>query len=108
MNEALDHARATAYLSASSKLLELIVAFWYKLTQAATAKTPLSVLFHNWVAGRMEGGQPNDPVLITVNGDVANAVTGVEESAKRLANAACQILMEMTCCGVFTIGASPG
>lgn len=100
----MDQAQVTAYLTASSKLLTVLVAFWTRLTQAVTAKEPLNVLFHNWVGGNMEAKHASCDLFTVLNSHIVYAVGNTQQASASLADAICIILVEMVSCGAFHVG----
>lgn len=89
-------------VTASSKLLTVLTAYWNKLTLATTAKEPLNVLFHNWTCGLMEVGCVGPEAVI--HRFMIDAVDEVEKAQKKLADASCLVFIELVCCGAFVIG----
>lgn len=104
MSAILDDAKREAIVTAGEKLLVLLVAFWTKIAQAATAKEPLGVLIHGWATARTDGSGVADQSLCELHTLATRAVTGADAVAKDLVEAACYVLIELICNGTFTVG----
>lgn len=104
MSVILDDAKSEAVVTAGVKLLSLLIAFWTKIAQAATAKEPLGVLIHDWAVAKTDGSGVADQSLCELHIMVTRAITGADVVAKDLVETACYVLIELTCNGTFTIG----
>lgn len=99
----VDIAKREALISAGNKLITILVAFWQRLNQAATAKEPLAVYVHNWAAAKMSMSDA-DALLSDVSEKTRIGTTNAGLASDCLIHSACLVLIDLTCSGAFTTG----